>query len=145
VSKKQEIIFFIDWSIGQRTVPEALRQAGAVVETHLDHFPQEAPDIEWLREVGLRGWVVLTKDVKISSRPWEVEAIARAGVRVFILVAGNLTSRQMASLLVGAVDRMERLTIGNKAPFIAKIYKDGRVQIWKSPGQLMKMFKAIDD
>ena len=90
MSKQPEITFFIDWSIGQRAVPEALRSVGATVETHLDHFPPETPDVEWLTEVSQRGWVVLTKDTKIRSRPLEVQAIASAGGKVFILVSGNL-------------------------------------------------------
>jgi hypothetical protein len=34
---------------------DALKQAGAAVEIHDDHFRQDAPNVEWLREVGPRG------------------------------------------------------------------------------------------
>jgi PIN like domain len=43
----------------------ALRVAGAQIEVHDDHFPQDAPDELWLPEVGRRGWAVLTKDDRI--------------------------------------------------------------------------------
>ncbi|TVQ06020.1 MAG: hypothetical protein EA368_18070 [Leptolyngbya sp. DLM2.Bin27] len=59
MSKQGEVVFFIDWSISQRSVPEALRATGATVETHLDHFPPEAADVDWLPAVSDRGWVVL--------------------------------------------------------------------------------------
>ena len=46
-------------------MPEALRAAGAQVEIHDDNFPQGALDVEWLPEVGRRGWVLLPKDREI--------------------------------------------------------------------------------
>ena len=39
----EEPVFFIDRSLGRRHVAQALRAAGAVVEIHDDHFPQDAP------------------------------------------------------------------------------------------------------
>lgn len=136
-----EITFFIDCSISQKNVPIALRAAGVSVETLVDHFPRETSDIEWLQAVSQRGWVVLTKDKKIESRPLEVEAIAHAGARVFILVSGNLTSQQMAKLFVDVLGKLKKLMLGHKAPFIAKVYKDGRVQVWKNRQQLLKLTK----
>jgi hypothetical protein len=38
--------------LGRHTVPSALRAAGAHVEAHADHFPEDAPDDVWLTEVG---------------------------------------------------------------------------------------------
>ncbi|MEO1685276.1 MAG: hypothetical protein AAFS06_18710 [Cyanobacteria bacterium J06631_12] len=37
-----------------------MRAAGAIVESHVDHFPIDAPDTEWLPEVSRRGWGVIT-------------------------------------------------------------------------------------
>jgi hypothetical protein len=50
------LTFFLDHQIGRYQVAEALRAAGAVVEVHLDHFPGDTPDMDWLPEVGRRGW-----------------------------------------------------------------------------------------
>jgi len=55
-----EIVFFIDRSLGRKAVATALRSAGARVEVHDDHLPQDAKDEEWLQYVGARNWVVLT-------------------------------------------------------------------------------------
>ena len=112
MSKRLEITFFIDWSIGQRSVPEALQAAGATVETHRNHFVPETPDVEWLLAVTERGWVVLTKNENIGHEPLEVEAIARAGARVFILVSGNLTRQQMADLFVDVRRKVEEVHSG---------------------------------
>lgn len=141
MSMPSEITFFIDCSISQKTVPIALQAAGVTVKTLVDHFPMETTDVEWLREVSQRGWVVLTKDKKIESRPLEVEAIAHGGARVFILVSGNLTSQQMAKIFVDVLGKLKKVTQGHKAPFIAKVYKDGRVQVWKNRQQLLKFIR----
>jgi hypothetical protein len=44
-----EPVFFVDRCLGARTVPDALRVAGARVEVHADHFADDAPDPEILR------------------------------------------------------------------------------------------------
>lgn len=136
-----QITIFIDRAISQKSVPEALRAAGAIVELHIDHFPPEAPDTEWLPVVSQRGWVILTKDSRIGRNRLEILAIAQANARVFILASGNLNFQQMADILVGSIEKIVQLSQGNQAPFIAKIYKDRRVRIWKTQKQLLKIFK----
>lgn len=131
-------IFFIDWCLG-KTVANALIEAGAQIEHHGEHFDQNAPDTEWLPIVGDRGWVVLTKDQAIGSNALELKAIARANVKVFSLASGNLTRQQMADLFVNVLEKLTKFTQGNQAPFIAKIYKDRQVKLWKKRTQLLKM------
>jgi predicted nuclease of predicted toxin-antitoxin system len=131
-------VFFIDWCLG-KTVAHALVKAGALIEHHGNHFNQDAPDIEWLTEVGDRGWVVLTKDKAIGSNALELKAIAAANVRVFCLASGNLTRQQMADLFVDVLEKLTKFTQGNQAPFIAKIYKDEGVKLWRNQTQLLKL------
>lgn len=131
-------IFFIDWCFG-KTVANALREAGALIEHHGDHFEQNTPDTEWLPVVGDRGWVVLTKDKAIAKNQLELMAIARAEVKVFILASGNLTRQEMADLLVNALEKLKKFTQGNQAPFIAKVSKNRRVELWKTRTQLLKL------
>jgi uncharacterized protein with PIN domain len=84
--------FFLDRSLGKKMVAEALRAAGAKVEVHDDHFAQDAQDEVWLTEVGSKGWVVLTKDQRIRFRVIEREALKAAGVRAFVLTAGDISA-----------------------------------------------------
>jgi hypothetical protein len=72
------LTFFLDHQIGRYQVAEALRSAGAVVEVHLDHFRGAAPDMEWIPEVGRRGWVLITKDQNIRRNPLERAAYQAA-------------------------------------------------------------------
>ena len=89
-------VFFLDRSLGKRKVADALRQAGMQVEIHDDHFPPDAKDEDWLREVGRRGWVVLTKDKMIRHRASELLALRKACVSAFVLTSGNLSGGEMA-------------------------------------------------
>lgn len=63
--------FFVDRSLGRRAVPSALRQAGFDVVVHDDVFAADTDDEIWLREAGVKGWIVLVKDDRIRYRPRE--------------------------------------------------------------------------
>ena len=123
------LVFFVDRSLGKHTIAEALRQAGVEVQIHDDHFPQNATDETWLREVGRRGWIVLTKDTWIRRRSNERTALMRAGVRAFVLIAGNLSGPEMARVFVNALPAMHRFVVRHNPPFIAKITRSGAVSM----------------
>lgn len=133
-------VFFIDWCLG-KTVSNALKAANITIEHHGDHFQQSTPDIEWLPIVGERDWIVLTKDKAIGKNILELRAIAQANVKVFTLVSGNLSRQQMADLFVEIIPRIGKFSQGNQPPFIAKIYKDGKITLWKNRTQLLKLLK----
>ena len=84
-------VFFIDRSVGKKTVARPLRDAGLKVELHDDHFPQDAPDEEWLTEIGRRRWCVITRDDRIRYRHLEAQAVRSAKVAMFVIVSKNLT------------------------------------------------------
>jgi len=107
-SRVEPLVFFLDRNLGKHTIADALRQAGAEVQIHDDHFRQDTPDEEWLREVGPRRWIVLTKDTQIRYRAHERAALMQAGVRAFVLIAGNLAGREMAEIFVKALPTIRR-------------------------------------
>ena len=78
------LTFFLDHQIGRYIVADKLREAGAAVEVHLDHFKGDAPDLEWIPEIGRRDWILITKDQNIRrthNRPGSLLfAISRTGV-----------------------------------------------------------------
>lgn len=140
--KTQPVTFFIDHCVSQKIVPDAMRSAGATVETHIDHFSIDALDTEWLPEVSRRGWAVITKDLGLSSNFLELRAIAASNARVFILSCGNFTGEEMAAILVEGLDRLQRFVQGNQAPFIARINPAGQVRIWQNRTKLSKLLKG---
>lgn len=129
MKRPEAITLFIDRSLGKHAVSGKLREAGAQVEIHDDHFPVNAPDQEWLAKVGHRGWVVLTKDKNFQHRQLEIAAVAQSKVRVFQLSAGNLRADEMAQIFVKALDRIAAMVKGNPAPFIAKITGSSKVSL----------------
>jgi predicted nuclease of predicted toxin-antitoxin system len=132
-SRVDPLIFFLDRSLGKHIVADALRQAGAAVEAHDDHFSQDARDEEWLREVGQRGWIVLTRDDRIRYRFHERTALIQAGVRAFVLVRRSLSGPAMAAAFVQALPAMQRFVVRHQAPFIARVTQAGNVSLLLRP------------
>jgi len=59
---------------------------------------RDEEDRVWLRTVGERGWVVLTKDQRLRYRPLEIAALRASKARVFVLIAGNLRGIEIAAV-----------------------------------------------
>jgi predicted nuclease of predicted toxin-antitoxin system len=137
VSKSEKPIFFVDRALG-KSVVSALREAGASVEAHADHFAPDAPDTEWLPVVSEKGWIVLTKDANLRRNPLEIRAIAEAEARVFILNSGNLSRQETIDIFVGALKRIKNFAQGNQPPFIARIDRRGHVSLWRNNRELMR-------
>ena len=123
------LVFFLDRSLGKNRIATALRQAGAIVQVHDDHFPQDAQDHVWLTEVGVRGWVVLTKDKRIRYRNLERNALRNAGVAAFILIAGDLNGQEMAQIFLKAMPKIVQFLKARKRPFMATIGKSAAVTL----------------
>jgi hypothetical protein len=108
-------------------VAGALRGAGVTVEIHDDHFSPDTRDEDWLREVGQRGWIVLTKDSRIRYHTVELRALIKGRVAAFVLSGGNLRGDEMAEIFLKALPAMDRFARKNRPPFIARITKGGSV------------------
>jgi hypothetical protein len=143
VTQTEPITYFIDRALGGKFVPKALRQVGAKVEVHGDHFAPDAADVDWLPDVTQRGWVVLTRDANIGRNLVEQVAIAESGARVFVLAIDEATGTEMAEALIAALPRMEKLIQSHNPPFIAKVYSFGRVQIWQNAKKLSATLRQI--
>jgi predicted nuclease of predicted toxin-antitoxin system len=126
--------FYADRCLGKRVV-QALREAGACVEAHDNHFAQNEPDESWIPQVAARGWVILTKDKNIRRRAGEREALVTASARIITLTSGNMTGETMARLFVGNLQEMEQLAALQPAPFVAVLGTGGLQVVLPSPGQ----------
>ena len=137
-------IFFIDRCLGKK-LADSLRKVGATVKIHDDHFSQDINYEDWLRIVGKRNWVVLTKDKKIASRSLELEAVAEGNVRLFALVDGNVRGVVMAQAFVNALENMQRFILENPEPFIAKVHQSGLVKPCKNKKELLRMLPKTSE
>ena len=73
---------------------------------------------------------------RIAYRTLERLAVAEAGVKMFLFAAGDATGPAMAGGFVKARTAIHRTADEQPAPFIAKVYKDGSVRIWRRGPEL---------
>jgi hypothetical protein len=125
VPETASLTFFLDYQIGQYTVAKMLRTAGRRVEVHLDHFPGNTPDQEWIPEVGRRGWVLITKDQHIHRNPLERAAYAAAKLRGFVVTGKDMSGDELGDLLVSCLDGMVRRTAKHTGPLLFTISRVG--------------------
>ena len=129
----EDVVFFIDRSLGRKAVAEALRATGAMVEVHDDHLPQGAKDEEWLAYVGARHWVALTQDDRIRFHSHERLALLQASVRAFVLTAKGLRGEDNGAIIVRALPAIRRLLRKHPGPFIASINRGAGVAMYDLP------------
>lgn len=53
-----------------------------------EEFPVETRDEEWIREIGRRGWVLVTIDHYIKAKPHERQSLQESRVTAFFLDPG---------------------------------------------------------
>ena len=122
-------VFFIDRSLGVEPIRTELINSGLTVEIHDDHFARDEEDRVWLKVVGERGWVVLTKDQRLRYRPLEISALRASNARVFVLTAGNLRGSEIAAVFLAALPRMFRILRSIPGPFLARLSQSRHITI----------------
>lgn len=127
-SPPEPVILFVDRDAWSGKLDAALRNAGIPFEAHRDHFAHNTPDPDWLREVGRRGWLVLTRDQNIRRKPDELAALREAGVILFALTSGNLSAQETAEIVVGAWPKMKRMAAATNPPAIFSLTRGGEVR-----------------
>jgi hypothetical protein len=121
--------FYVDAS-----VPIHVAQALQLVRTDIMYpgavgcpvVTANVPDAEWLATAGENDWVVIMKDRKIRTRPWERQALSEAGVRAFCMTAaGNYSKWRTLQLLVERWDAIERTADAVDGPYICSVTQSG--------------------
>lgn len=90
---------------------------------------EDVTDAEWLEEAGRRGWVVLTKDERIRRRPMEIEALRRAGARVFCIVNANLRAEEQVARFLANLNRITQASM-HPGPYVCAVHKTSVKRIW---------------
>ena len=138
------VVFFTDECLGRR-VPRRLQEAGLTVQLYLDSFKPAVPDIDWLPVVSQADWVVLTKDEMIGRRVSEQAVIAQCNARVFVMASTGINTQVVAEGFIKASSAMTRLATTHEAPFIAKVYKSGEVNLWRDCDRLKALLEQYID
>ena len=114
-------IYFIDRSIGKNIFPSILREADIFVEIHDDYFAQDEEDALWIPEVAKRGWISVTTDKRIRTRPQEKQAVLVSNSRMIAMSSNNVTQAELARNFVNTFQKIERFVARTPAPFIASL------------------------
>lgn len=112
---------FIDRSAWSRALGEALTENNIPFVAHDRLFPQNCPDEEWLRKVGGKHWLVITRDDNIRRKANEQKAFRDAGLIVFVLASGNAKAVDQAALLVELYPRLAQIAGDTKPPAIFSV------------------------
>lgn len=112
---------FIDRDAWSGKLDAALRAAGIRFERHRDHFADDTPDPDWLRAVGRRGWVVITRDQNIRRKADELKALREAKVVLFALTSGNLSAQETTDILIAAWPKICRRVAATRGPAVFSI------------------------
>lgn len=125
----KDVTFFVDRSSGKR-LAEGLKELGLNVEKHDDHFEQNTLDIIWLEKCGEMNWVVISSDKAIKKNLLEKEALMKSNLASFFFTSASLTSDQQIEIINKGLKRIANILSSNKRPFIARLDKEGNVEIW---------------
>ena len=127
-SQHEDLVFFLDRSLGRHVIADKLRAVQVKVEVHDNHLPASAPDEDWIALVGSRGWVAFTKDKNIRYRAAELESIRRNSARVIVIRSKDMTGGEIGDLVVRARPRIAGFVANTPAPFVAGLYRDGSLK-----------------
>ncbi len=120
-------MIFFDRSI-PRGVAEAVKQVREDACWLEDVFERGwIKDREWIPAIGAKGWLVVSKDKKIRTRPEERRAWRENNVGGFILNYKQPLNRwQILKLVASTLDEMEEKFAETPRPFMYLIDKNGR-------------------
>ena len=118
-------MIFIDASLPRSVADELKKVREDVVFKH-DIFAPGTDDPIWLRRVGVEGWLAITRDWHIRTRPGEREAIMENGVGCFILThQDGLGTPEVVRIVFDYLPEMERRFGSTPRPFIYTVTKNG--------------------
>lgn len=116
--------WFFDRNLGPR-VAYACGLPDEEVRIHDHLFAQDTDDPIWIREVGLRGWVMLTRDRRILHRPDSRRALIETNAACFFISLGSARSEVITALLEQVWDEIDRLSREEPRPFVYLIHRTG--------------------
>lgn len=133
--------FFLDRGLGSRIVPDALRQAGWLIETMDERYgkgeSQRIFDTQWIEEAALGGDVLLCKDLAIAHNPLEARVIYMTSARVFALSSASLCGSTMAQWYLDNEAKIVAAASRADGPYVMAVnpsYSLRRVKLTYPPG-----------
>jgi PIN like domain len=118
-------VIYVDGNL-PRSVADELRKIGKDAVAKIEIFPPDTKDPVWLRKVGESGWLGITRDAHVRSRPGEVRAIVEHKVGCFILTYKNdIKKPEIIRIVLDNIEEMEEKFRVTTKPFIYTVTKGG--------------------
>lgn len=118
--------FFLDRGLGNRILPDGLRDAGWRLETMNERYgasvAQTISDVDWIRDAAARGEAILCKDRAIARVPLEADAIYYSQARVFVVASSQITGAQMLDRLLRNQEAIIRMA-AREGPYVMGVYE----------------------
>lgn len=109
-------------------MPEALSLLGLAVEWHDRHFRPNTQDDVWLRDIGQKGWIVVTHDSHFLHNQGERQAFIDHRVACFLLSGGQADRWSKVRILAAAWEKIERILTTQQPPYVWRVFAKGRVR-----------------
>jgi hypothetical protein len=125
------LVYFTDRDLGKR-FPELLAAAGLKIERHLDLFPPDGSDEQWLEYCGRNGRIAITHNERIRYTPNELAAVKLHTVSLLVVI-GKAPLAELAENFVRTLPRIEAFLTDRNPPFIAKVYRPAPAILLRNP------------
>ena len=132
--KSSDYDFFVDRQIDGESLCKFLRDAGMIIQRHSKHFPPEAPDDVWIRDVATRGWISITADRNIERDYLDV--ICETEARLIILTDNSSGYTQWSAAIVAAQDHILKILSDKTGPLVIRLTRHGTVSKVREPDEL---------
>lgn len=90
---------------------------------------QAVGDEEWISDAASRGEILLCKDRAVARNVAEARAIYMHDARVFALARADLTGPAMAALFLAAEQRLLRMAVRARGPYVASVSPNGLTRL----------------
>ena len=123
-------LLFINRCAWSNRLGEALTAVGIKFTPHHDHFERACADDDWLPVVGMKGWVVVTRDKRIRHKPNELQALKQNSVIAIVLSSGSsnqASAADTAELLLRTLPKLMRMIKASKPPLVLTVSMMGTI------------------
>ena len=121
------MILLCDENVGTR-VPRALKLVGLNTVSLADRYGLGKNDVDWLKDVGKRGWLVFSYDKRMLDVPWERETIIAEKVGIVFLTSGDEHLHKVLLLLLKKWEWLEQIDQTTPRPFAYHLSPYGRIK-----------------
>lgn len=113
--------FFFDNNLGKNLV-EGMRAFGEDVVHLKEEYPQDnVPDETWLKDIGEKNYILITRDERVRWNPAELCAFRTYRVGAFLLGGKKLDKWAIIQQLIQSWPQIKNLSDSTRKPFAFRI------------------------